>query len=77
VTTPTKTSRNSWAGYGEPESEETETEEEECQEECDKAQKKSERNYTCWLEYVEQETWVIGPEATLERRISTIKSCSA
>ncbi len=67
MTTPTKTSRNSGAGYGQPESEETETEEEECGEECDRAQKKAERNYTCWLEYVEQETWGTGPEATLEK----------
>ncbi len=53
MTTPTKTSRNSGAGHGEPESEETETDEEECEEECDKAQKKADHNYTCWLEYVE------------------------
>ncbi len=67
ITTPTKTSSNSRAGYGDPQSEETETEEEECEEECDKGQKKPLRNYTGWLEYAEQETLVTGPEATLEK----------
>jgi hypothetical protein len=31
------------------------------------AQDKPQCTYTGWLEYVEQETWVIWPEATLER----------
>jgi hypothetical protein len=63
MTTPTKTSHNSWADHGEPESEETDTDEEEFV----KGQKKSLRNYTSWLEYVEQETWVTWPEAIFEK----------
>jgi hypothetical protein len=76
MTTPMKTGLNSGAGYGEPESEETESEEGEGEKECDKAQDKPLHNYTGWLEYVEQETWVIWQRPLLKRRISNIKYCA-
>ena len=64
--TPTNTSRNSGAGHGEPDAE-TESENDESeQDECDKSDGKPRRK-AGWLEYVQQATWDIGPESTLER----------
>jgi hypothetical protein len=67
MTTPTKTSSNSWAGHGEPDSEmESEEEESNLEQQCDKAKGKS-RKGSSWLEYEVQETWDTWPESTLKR----------
>jgi hypothetical protein len=72
-----KTSRNSWAGHGELDSEtESEEEESDLEQQCNKAKSNS-RKVSGRLKYELQETWDSGPEALLKGLILTIRFCSA
>jgi hypothetical protein len=69
MTTPTKTSRNSGACHGKPDSNmesELEEEESDLEQQRDKAKGNSSK-VSGWLEHEVQETWDTWPESTLER----------